>query len=606
MSSPAVPEKTAGDRTATKRLGSSQIHDGWRASKAGVSTGSLLSDEGADPLSRFFAEFLDWETFVDFRSIGRLFGSLREKGATISGYPLIRPHDCAKITTTLETIFETCRDQFRTRDVEITERFEELIASFHDFCRRIYPSEATAVLLLHGTVLLFMDNAERVIDLVSPLAMRPYAVENNLHHCARLIELLGQAHIRRGTLAQVPISFIAFGAWLVARRRGISSASAAIKMAPFVNLEPAKPVAPLCSRIIRRAATGYLAAKRQRNGVLSKAGHYALARLYLLAMSACYALLARRARRSAPFSLQMTASGPVLVTRAMGGIGDLLMMQPGLEALATARKKSIEFAIPKKFFALFSNDPNVRLVDIDGPVIDVSQYSEFVDLSLCPAGRHESQTRPNVKRGRVELFARAMGVTRTQLKAQGWQINRFTKPEEEEFCERFLAENQLGKRQLIGVQPYSRDSYKDHPGIARIIIELAKEYDVIVFHHIADGLPQGPGLANTAGMPLGDSLALVSRLQAIVSVDSAFLHAAAAYDVPVIALFGPTDPRTFTRHHRKVTILWKPQKFGCVPCWRNEDLPCRVTGMLSTSPCIAAITVDEVLDAVAEAIGPRR
>ena len=119
-------------------------------------------------------------------------------------------------------------------------------------------------------------------------------------------------------------------------------------------------------------------------------------------------------------------------------------------------------------------------------------------------------------------------------------------------------------------------------------------------------MPQGPGIATTAGVALANSLALVSRIDAMVSVDSAFLHAAAAHDVPTIALFGPTDARTFTRHHRNVTILWKPQTFACVPCWRNEDMACEITGLRSLSPCLAAITVDEVLGAVSDAIGPTR
>jgi ADP-heptose:LPS heptosyltransferase len=192
------------------------------------------------------------------------------------------------------------------------------------------------------------------------------------------------------------------------------------------------------------------------------------------------------------------------------------------------------------------------------------------------------------------------------LRRQGWRINRSNSAEEERFCDRFLAEKGLGSRPLIGIQPYSRDSYKDHPAIDRVIAALAQDHDILFFHHLSDGLPQGAGFADTAGVALTNSLALVSRLDAMVSVDSAFLHAAAAYDVPVIAMFGPTDARTFTRHHRHITILWKPETFGCVPCWRNEDLPCHVTKTTSASPCLAAITPEEVLAAVRDAIGPRR
>ena len=558
----------------------------------------------SDLLAQFFAEFLDETTFAEFRSIERSFGSLREQGSTVSGYPVVRPADCGRITKLLKTIFKQSKARFRTHDAAITERFERLIGSFYDFCKSTYPGEANAVLLLRGEILLFMGETEKVIELVEPLALRPYAVES-LRHCSRLVEMLGQAHLRRGTLAELPISFIAFGAWLVARNQGVSTCLAAIRMAPFVNFERATPTAPSLSRVIRWASTRFLSAMRERNGLLRKGIHFAIAGLCLAILVVSYRLLSREARSSSPFNLKMNAAGPILVTRAMGGIGDLLTMQPGLEVLAKEGGRPVDFAIPKKFFPIFQQDPNMRLLDIEGPIIDVAGYSAFYDLSLCPAARYESSRRPNVKRGRVELFARGMGVLPRQLREQGWHLNRQNSPSEEEFCDRFLAEHDLGKRPLIGMQPYSRDSYKDHAGIDAIIAALAKTYDIILFHHVADGLPQGPGLVSTAGMSLGNSLALVSRLDAMVSVDSAFLHAAGAYDVPVIAMFGPTDARTFTRHHRHVTILWKPQTFGCVPCWRNEDIPCQVTRTTSASPCIAAITPEEVLSAVADAIGHR-
>jgi ADP-heptose:LPS heptosyltransferase len=375
-------------------------------------------------------------------------------------------------------------------------------------------------------------------------------------------------------------------------------------LAPFVNFEPVDPAGSLRVRLIRLAAASRMSSIRTHKGIVGRFTSPAMAWLSILVMGLCYRSLKKRRRiANAPFSLHMDSAGPVLVTRAMGGIGDMLTMQPGLEILAKRYGRPVDFAIPRKFFPIFEHDPSIRLVDIDGPPIDVARYREFANLSFCPAARYESRIRPNVRRGRVELFARAMHVTPAQLRAQGWHINRFEADDDGERSDRFLAKHGLGKRPVIGVQPYSRDSYKDHVGIGQIITALAKRYDIVIFHHVANGLPEGPGLAHTAGMALGDSLALVSRLKAMVSVDSAFLHAASAYDVPVIGLFGPTGAHAVTRHHRKVTVLWKPQVLRCVPCWRNEDLPCRVTGTISASPCIAAITTQEVVDAVAEAIG---
>ena len=88
----------------------------------------------------------------------------------------------------------------------------------------------------------------------------------------------------------------------------------------------------------------------------------------------------------------------------------------------------------------------------------------------------------------------------------------------------------------------------------------------------------------------------------MVCVDSAFLHAAAAFDVPVVAMFGPTDGKLFTRHHRNATVISANETFACAPCWRNEDLPCGLTGQFGPSPCVAALKVEPVLAAVAAAL----
>ncbi|QNA82914.1 glycosyltransferase family 9 protein [Sphingomonas sp. So64.6b] len=571
-----------------------------------IRIGQPGSGTDADMLSRFFAEFLDENAFSEFRRIERLFENLRRQGSTVSGYPVIRPSDCARITTSLDGFFTQCMPQFRTRDPNVTERFEELIGAFHEFCRAIFPSEATAVLVLHGKVLLFMGRTQQVIDLVSHLVMRPYAVENSMGHCTDLTDLFAQAHLRQGTLNTVPVSFIAFGAWLLAQPKAPSAISIALRMAPYVNHEQHGRIVILRSAVIRWASKAYLRATRGHIGVGRNMTVFVMKWIYAGLMAATYFSLRRSARHSAPFSLRMNRSGDALVTRGMGGIGDLLMMVPGLEALARKQGKSIDFAIPRKFFPVFAHNPLIRLIDIDGPALDISTYRQFANLSLCPAGRYESRTRPFVKRGRVEIFARAMGVRLSDLQTQGWHINQFLSPDEQGFCDAFLTREGLGARPIIGVQPFSRDSYKDHPGIAAIIAALSDQYDIVIFHHVANGLPQGPGIATTAGVALANSLALVSRVKVMVCVDSAFLHAAAAHDIPTIALFGPTDARTFTRHHPKVTILWKPQSFGCVPCWRNEDMPCQVTGQRSLSPCLAAITTAEVVDAVKAAIGTNR
>lgn len=590
-----------------------------------VSVQPVLPDDSL--LNEFFSEFLDEAAFADFRHAERLVASLKSQGQTVAGYPIIRPADCGQIVGTLSDIFEASRPHFRTRDQILTSRFEELIGDFHDFCQRIYPGEAMGTRVLRARVRLFMGDAGGVLELVSHHVRRPYALEDNSWHYLHLVELFAQAHLLQGTLEDTDMSFIALGRWFAANVRGRSPfaadiqkarsaptvqrllswapATAGTRIAPFVAVAGKKPGAPLLSALIRWASKGYLGCLRRRSQPLSFVLADIRAWFYALLLGCCYRLLRNSGKTGDPLSLMRNKRGRVLVTRAMGGIGDLLMMEPGLEANARRYGMPVDFAMPRKFFPIFEHNPHVNLIDIDGPPIDISAYRALFNLSQCPATRYEAPRVPNIKQGRVETFARGMAVSRKQLVKQGWKINHFLSTDDENFCDEFLKRRSIGKagggrRPLVGIQPFSRDSYKDHPGIADVIDAIAKDHDVLIFHHISAGLPAGEGINTTAGLSLGHSLALVSRIDALVSVDSAFLHAASAFDVPVVALFGPTDALTLTRHHRRVKPLWRKDTFACVPCWRHEDKACVVSGLRSVSPCMAAIRTTEVLDALEE------
>jgi ADP-heptose:LPS heptosyltransferase len=553
-----------------------------------------------DVLGKFFSEFLDENAFSQFRSVERLIKSLKLQGQTESGYPLIRPADCGRTIAALSGIFETSQPFFRTRDPEITNRFEQLISDFLDFCLRVYPGEAIGAILLRGRVNLFMGDAKRALETVEHYALRPYAVEGGVENCIQLMEIFAQAHLQLGTLKNQKISFVAFGRWVASFKKNYSPSEAAARMAPFSSFNSSDDQETVIETIIRWASIGYQDASKGRPRLAARLLARVRVRWYRLILSLCYMQLRRRGRGANPFSLRRTRKGRALVTRGMGGIGDLLMMAPGLEALAKRQKAPVDFAIQRKFHPIFRNNPHVNLIDIDGPPINISNYKTWYNLTICPAGIYESRHRPIVRKGRVELFARAMRINKKRLDQQGWKINYFCSDDEHRACDDFLAQRGASTRRLIGVQPFSRDSYKDHARIVSIIRTIAEHHDVLIFHHLSDGLPTGAGIYSTAGMPLGTSLALVSRIEAMVAVDSAFLHAAAAFDVPVVALFGPTDARTFTRHHKKVKILWKPEFFGCVPCWRNEDMPCVISGLKSMSPCVGLIGDDEVLAALDE------
>lgn len=80
--------------------------------------------------------------------------------------------------------------------------------------------------------------------------------------------------------------------------------------------------------------------------------------------------------------------------------------------------------------------------------------------------------------------------------------------------------------------------------------------------------------------------ALIGRCKAYVSPDSAPLHVAASMGVPVLAFFGPTDPRRHMPPSDKSAILRKDLK--CSPCYNGTV--CKI----KTHECMRGISPEEV------------
>lgn len=83
-------------------------------------------------------------------------------------------------------------------------------------------------------------------------------------------------------------------------------------------------------------------------------------------------------------------------------------------------------------------------------------------------------------------------------------------------------------------------------------------------------------------------MAVISRCGLLVTNDSGPMHVAAALDVPIVALFGSTDPTTTSPLGDKVRIVRKP-----VPC-----APCLKRTCPTDHACMEGIMASDVLEAV--------
>jgi len=94
------------------------------------------------------------------------------------------------------------------------------------------------------------------------------------------------------------------------------------------------------------------------------------------------------------------------------------------------------------------------------------------------------------------------------------------------------------------------------------------------------------GLDNLAGRTsLEEAIALAAFCGLFVTNDSGLMHVAAALDVPLVAIFGPTDPLKTAPWSRRATVV------------RNEEVDCfcrKTPECTRDQACMRGISVDQV------------
>lgn len=147
------------------------------------------------------------------------------------------------------------------------------------------------------------------------------------------------------------------------------------------------------------------------------------------------------------------------------------------------------------------------------------------------------------------------------------------------------------KNCLIGLAPGARWITKQWKAefFAELVSELKKRIPAAHFILLgtSDDIPAAETIISLCGnaphvtslcgkTTLGDLLELTRMCTLFVSNDSGPMHIAAALDVPVLALFGPTDPVLTGPFTERKTIL-QPENVSCIRCMKRQcaDMRCQ-------------------------------
>jgi len=174
--------------------------------------------------------------------------------------------------------------------------------------------------------------------------------------------------------------------------------------------------------------------------------------------------------------------------------------------------------------------------------------------------------------------------------------------EDRQYIEDFLNAEWLSENQrLVGlnISASRRWLTKSWPQrqMQKLCEELGKKDIRIVVTGTQDDLVEAgaliSGVKNTkiinacAKTTVNQLACLIKRCSVYISGDSSPLHIAAAVNTPIVALFGPTDPRRHMPPAKNFVLIKKD--LPCSPCYKSK---CK------TKECMERISAEEVLEAV--------
>jgi heptosyltransferase II len=165
--------------------------------------------------------------------------------------------------------------------------------------------------------------------------------------------------------------------------------------------------------------------------------------------------------------------------------------------------------------------------------------------------------------------------------------------------------NKDGKNKLLGVNPGSSygSAKRWYPKeFAEVVSDLSSQYDTIIFggpreKNIAKDIEKyliEKGVDNyknlVAQTTVKELIIQISNLDLFITGDSGPMHVAAAFQVPTVAIFGPTKDKETSQWMNENSIIVK-KNLECQPCMKR-------TCPLGHHNCMKLVISSDVLDVV--------
>lgn len=266
--------------------------------------------------------------------------------------------------------------------------------------------------------------------------------------------------------------------------------------------------------------------------------------------------------------------------RALGGIGDQLMVTPVIEAIKREHSNIRIFVLARNL-EIWAHNPHitahfdwVRVKKINPTIFNMSfAVGHRSPYQVKIAGRH--------------LIDDMYDASPLHVSCRLYQPKIYLTDEEKEYKRRAM-ENL--PRPLVAIAPFGKRQSK-HPNkiypfdqwkkVVRLLMDAGVE--VIQVGSKCDG-PLFRGARDWRGLSIRKTAAVLNRVDAVITHIGGIMHLATACGVPCVVLYGGVEHPHVSGYLQNVNLY---EQLECAPCWRTEKCHDR--------KCMALLTPQKVV-----------
>jgi heptosyltransferase-2 len=155
-----------------------------------------------------------------------------------------------------------------------------------------------------------------------------------------------------------------------------------------------------------------------------------------------------------------------------------------------------------------------------------------------------------------------------------------------------------GARNMLAQAILRRWPVEHYVALTRLLLERIPGVDIVLIGGPDDTWAHGhfaefPVRDLIGAISLTQTIALLDTTDVFVSHDTGPLHLGGQAGCGIVAIFGPTDPRSFLPRRPGTVAIWGGEGFACRPCYDAHDFP-----QCPANECMTQVTPEEVLGEV--------